>query len=162
MHKGNKGLDEEPRYGPTLLPLTLCPVWDRPKSTSETSRPSNCRPWGRLALARATTVGKISSMLQKRRRPHQPSSLTLPWPCHSRNPQDTAQTGTDSLPHGRSLRLSFLQVLLLRGAEWCSGSAAKLCGLSSNPSCIISMPQFSSLENGCATKCACLTGWPCG
>lgn len=57
------GCETQPRH--KLPPLTLCPVCDLPKRTSEVSSPSNFRSGGKLAPARAITVGKMSSELQK-------------------------------------------------------------------------------------------------
>lgn len=63
--RGGRPTPSRAQLGHIPPPLTLCPVCDPPKSTSEASRPSKWRPGGRLAPARATTVGKMSSTLQE-------------------------------------------------------------------------------------------------
>lgn len=96
MHKDDQALGDgrqRAREGLTPFPLTSCPVCNPPKSTSEASRPSKRRPRGRLAPARATTVGKTSSTLQQEGQDSRGSSSSrTPWPRRAQDPAGAAQT----------------------------------------------------------------------
>ena len=88
--------------GRTPPPLTRCPVCDQPKSTEEASKPSKCRSWGRLAPARATTVGKMSSTLQEEQDGVGPSysqTLSLAHAVVKAHPNQP-RLSTDILPYG--------------------------------------------------------------
>lgn len=88
--------ETQPRRG--FPPLTLCPVCDLPKSTSEASSPSKFRFGGGLAPARAIAVGKMSSMLQKEQDTvclYSPKALPGPPMIHT--PQNQPQAGAGRL-----------------------------------------------------------------
>jgi hypothetical protein len=144
----------EPGSRHILLPLTLCPTCDPPKSTSEASSPSKCRPWGKLAPARATTVGKMSSTLQKEQDRVGPSSLdSFPGfaviKTHLSQPRANTRSlpfDPGSLPACLSFRFHF-DFCCKRGV-----SASRLCnqvlpGLKSHFCHLagFSMPQFPVL-----------------
>lgn len=141
----------EAQVGHAPPPLTLCPACALPNSTSEASRPSKCRPWGRLAPARATTVGKMSSTLQEDQDsvgPSCPQALSLavlgsraaqPSPAQTEPRQPPIQPAPSASCPAFKHHLDFLQ-------EQHPGSAARCClGSDLSSAIYLSSPQFSVL-----------------
>ena len=147
--RGRRPASGEAQVGHAPPPLTLCPACAPPNSTSEASRPSKRRPWGRLAPARATTVGKMSSTLQEDRDsvgPSCPQALSLAvLGSRAAQPSPAQPSSLPSSPPPLPTCSAFRPHLDLL-QEQHPGSAARCC-LGSNLSVAIclSSPQFSVL-----------------
>lgn len=163
---GGRKTSQRAREGLTPPPLTSCPVCGPPKSTSEASRPSKRRPRGRLAPARATTVGKMSSTLQQEGQDGRGFSWSqTPWPRCAQDPAGAARTQRRQPPIGPtpSARLSCLLLppAPTRGRRAWWFSSQVLPGLKSQgchgPSSQVL--QFSGLCTGHSNNSVPLTEW---